>query len=187
MWTPNIGWPQWWWRLSIIPQKGIPNYGWGSNTSRFTNDKESPGKTSKFLFVYTVKLIKGWNQSWNAFSWTMNHLQCTPNMLYLVYCACIDVKFFSRIWSPRNRSHFWNPWRRQLKSRYEDLLWVQERLAIYYSMLEKSLWVSYIPAGFLWPTRHRVVSTIYGMPVCRNWQDAEDTPTTGTICDGREA
>ncbi len=26
---------------------------------------------------------------------------------------------------------------------YEDILWVQEDLAIYYSMLERSLWLSY--------------------------------------------
>jgi hypothetical protein len=52
----------------------------------------------------------------------------------------------------------------------EDLLFVQVCLAIYYSMLERSLLLA-----FLRPTRHQVVSTIYGAPIIYSWKQAGDT------------
>ncbi len=58
---------------------------------------------------------------------------------------------------------------------YEDLLFVQERLAIYYCMLGE------ISAAFLRPTRHRVVSAIYGAPIIYNWKQASDTAIQGIV------
>ena len=39
--------------------------------------------------------------------------------------------------------------------------------------------VGKISAAFLWPTRHRVVSAIYGAPIIYNWKQAADTAISG--------
>ena len=39
--------------------------------------------------------------------------------------------------------------------------------------------VGKISAAFLWPTRHRVVSKIYGTPIIYNWKQADDTAAQG--------
>jgi hypothetical protein len=56
---------------------------------------------------------------------------------------------------------------------YEDLLFVQERLAIYY--------VGKISAALLRPTRHQVVSAIQDTPMIYNWRPASDTAASGIV------
>jgi hypothetical protein len=52
---------------------------------------------------------------------------------------------------------------------YEDLLFVQERLAIYYSMFERSLWLSYGQHDIEWCQQFMCTPIIY------NWKQACDT------------
>ncbi len=66
---------------------------------------------------------------------------------------------------------------------YEDLLFVQERLAMYYIMLERSLRLSYGQHDIEWCqqfTAHQLST---------NWEQAEDTIAQGIVhhFDGSEA
>ncbi len=122
----------------------IMTHKWAGTTSR--NLKE-------FRFIYSVKSIKEWNQSWSATLWIMKHQPYTPNMSHPEYCTCSDVKCFSRIWSSRNGV---------------------ERTSLVKSMIEvmKIPLDSYeehvgkISAAFLRPTRHRVVQTTQDWILC---------------------
>ncbi len=95
---PTFGLLRWWRIFSIIQREVIPNYGGDGHISWFTRS---------YIMIH-----KGWNRSWSSTLLTMKQQQCNPNMSYLGYCTCSDVKCFSRIWSPHNGLHFWNPWSR---------------------------------------------------------------------------